>query len=504
MAGTNPLYLPQSEDLQRALFGYAVKEAKVYEEIVAAMEVVGDFGWISPFYTRLWDALGKLRRSLGKHPSEVELKNAPEVLNEEPRMRERLENELKRAHDARLDVDLTGLLRQLRSWQEAVLIDKKVTELARFYNIGDLPKAKDTAVELATKLEGLRDTLSSQFMTAPERAALEREERLSQASKVLTYGVSYYDEALGGIAPNDLVVVGAKTGSGKTQLVTQIALANASAVKGSPKRVSFFALEAENHEIERRIKYHLLTRAFIAKLQKSGQPLEKGLLNYADWRLGKLERELGGFEDQVQSHMSKYMENLRTYYRVSGHFGVQELEKSLVRAAKESDLIVLDHFHYVDTDGQNENAEAKIITKTLRDVVLGYGVPIVVVAHLRKTQGGRANAVLMPGVEDFHGSSDLVKIATTAILIGPARDVISTDQAVAGTYPTYMRVGKCRLDGSRLYPVGVGYFDPTSGRYRDKYAIGSFNQSETEWKCWDPERRPRWAKNGSLLVKTEE
>lgn len=494
MAGQNPLYLPQSEDLQRALFGHAVKEEAVYEQIVATMEVVGNFTWISPYYTMLWEAMGKLRRALAKHPTDVELKNAPEVFNEEPKMRQRLEQELQRALEARIEADVHGLLRQMNLWQQAVLLDKKITEAARVHNNGDIPAAAEKIIELATKLEVLGETISSRFMASPERAALEREERLAQAGNIMQYGVTFFDEALGGIASNDLVVVGAKTGSGKTQLVTQIALSNAMA----KKRVSFFALEAENHEIERRIKYHLLTRAFLS--DKKGTQFDRGMLNYADWRLGRLEKELGPHEAVVQNHMDKTMSTLQTYYRVSGHFGVQELEKSLVKAAKRSDLIVLDHFHYVDTDGQNENAEAKAITKTLRDVVLSNGVPIVVVAHLRKTQGGRS-APLMPGVEDFHGSSDLVKIATTAILIGPARGITTESNAFEGAYPTYMRIGKCRLDGSRLYHVGVGLFEPVTGRYRDKYAVGYFNGTETEWHCVNPEKRPRWAKNGGILMK---
>jgi replicative DNA helicase len=88
-----------------------------------------------------------------------------------------------------------------------------------------------------------------------DRVTEERLQRTQQGASCLTFGVQFLDEAVGGIYSNDLVLYGAKTGIGKTQLATITAMANAA----NGKRVHFFALEAEQHEIERRIKYQILT-----------------------------------------------------------------------------------------------------------------------------------------------------------------------------------------------------------------------------------------------------
>src|SRR5207302_723892 len=84
----------------------------------------------------------------------------------------------------------------------------------------------------------------------------EREERIEEGERLLTFGVEFLDLMLGGIALFDLILIGAKTNRGKTELATIIATMNAA--RG--KRVHYIALEAEDIEIERRTKYKLLAK----------------------------------------------------------------------------------------------------------------------------------------------------------------------------------------------------------------------------------------------------
>ena len=73
------------------------------------------------------------------------------------------------------------------------------------------------------------------------------------------------------------MLIGAETGAGKTALATAIAKNNANA----GRRVYYIALEAEPKEIERRIKYELITE-FAAR---DNLP-EKYDLTYVDWYRG--------------------------------------------------------------------------------------------------------------------------------------------------------------------------------------------------------------------------
>ena len=188
------------------------------------------------------------------------------------------------------------------------------------------------------------------------------------------------------------------------------------------------------------------------------------------------------------------MRGLKTYYRVQGDFGAEDLEREVYAVRNDADLIVVDHLHYMDLDDdENENRAMKLLVKKLRDLALVVGIPIVVVAHLRKGTG----RPLIPSLEDFHGSSDIVKIATTAILFGPAREVVSSDSRTTGG-ATFMHVAKCRVDGSRTGEVGLAFFDYEQGRYRDAYAIGRMNGSCTNWTALTGGSKPHWAKNATI------
>lgn len=501
---TTKITLAQSEPQQQALFGYVVGDEKAFEQVQTTMEVAGNFAWLNPYLSKLWTAIVSYRtKNSDRHPTRKEIENSPEVLEDESAMQKRLLKELELSIAAKADFEYLALERDLRNWQRAVIIDKDISEMARKYNGGDIPAAIEVIDKLHLKLDSIRDTLSNKFEEAGSRAEKEEVQRLEQSKRLLKYGIAFFDDSLGGISPNDLILIGAKAGAGKTQTVTDIALTNAEehAVRNpNPKRVAFFALEAEEHEIERRIKYQLLFKQFVASAKSPVDPVVLGRINYANWRLGKIEEYLGKYNQQVNDHMKKWLKNLRTFYRTNGDFGVDELEKAIVKVAKDSDLIIVDHLHYIDVDGDNENREYKRIVKKLRDLVLGFSKPIIVVAHLRKTFG--RNAPLVPQLEDFHGSSDIGKIATTAIILGPAKGhVTPIDPHLKSTWPTFMRISKCRLDGSRLYYVGVGYYDARTGRYRDNYSIGHLAHGDTEWYMIDPESRPEFSRErGSVLI----
>ena len=104
----------------------------------------------------------------------------------------------------------------------------------------------------------------------------EREERLKNAKENLSFGVPFLDDSLGGIYKNDLILFGAKTGIGKTQLATLVAKKNA----GLNKRVHFFAqIEAALSAAKQRPMRH---RCF--SLRKEG----KGHARVAPELLGHL------------------------------------------------------------------------------------------------------------------------------------------------------------------------------------------------------------------------
>lgn len=324
------------------------------------------------------------------------------------------------------------------------------------------------------------------FKSVGDRLDGERSERLDRAPRIMPFGVSFLDDALAGIFPNDLIVIGAKTGVGKTALSTAIAHEN---VKHG-KRVHYFALEAEDREIERRMKYRALSDLVY---KTAAAQAVRSRMNYIDWYAGKLDGATGEFvEKQVDKKISEEFKTLNTYYRVGGSFGVDDLSRLFLAIQDQTDLIILDHLHYVDIDDDNENRGVKEIVKRIRDIALGLGKPVIVVAHLRKSD--RRNTTLLPDLDDFHGTSDITKIATKCIMLAPARDQQPEQPHL---WPTYMHAPKCRMDGSRTRYAAMIPFNSRLQTYEDSYLIGSMGAAGVEFEESIIREIPPWAKRAA-------
>lgn len=328
------------------------------------------------------------------------------------------------------------------------------------------------------------------FRQASTQGDLERENRKTLLKRSLKFGVESADDALGGITNQDLILVGAGSGGGKTQFCCNVALANME----DARKVHYIALEAGEFEIERRIKFPLVAQRFFAD---PNRPRLSKKLRFSDWALGAYLNELEAYEDSAQAFFESAYRDLFLLYKTD-QFGISELMQSVLWCAEETDLIIIDHVHYFDFDDDNENRAIKEIAKTVRSLVLEQNIPIILVAHIRKSD--RRDDSLCPGLEDFHGSSDLYKIATKAITFSSGRPTEN------GLYETHFRFPKNRFDGSVTRYMAVEYFNPKTGGYETgKYKIGWAEQKRSRgfepiersvWPHWarEPEA-PTWSSN---------
>lgn len=315
------------------------------------------------------------------------------------------------------------------------------------------------------------------FKPSGERLDGEREKRLALAARAMPFGISYLDDYCIGIHPTDLVVLCAASGAGKTTIAALIA--QLAAARG--KRVHFFALEAHKGEIEQR----MLFREVCDLIRERG---EQRFITFQQWMYAStpfpedLEKEaLRRFRGRV--------DGMFTYYR-GERFTAEHIQRHFAEVRAETDLILLDHLHYIDSDDPNDNRALKDITKTIRDAALAMERPVIVVAHLRKRDRNKPR--LIPDMDDVHGSSDIVKIATKVIALAPARDRVSSDPSVSNTY---MQVVKDRFPGTNGY-AALCQYDLRTLRYRDQYTVGRLSFSGDEFEYLSEEQRPTWAKRG--------
>lgn len=331
------------------------------------------------------------------------------------------------------------------------------------------------------------------FKRSSDRLEDERAYRKKLKGRFLRFGISFLDEATRGISPNDLMLLGAPTGVGKTELCVHIALANIE----DGKRVHFIALEADFEEIERRLLYALIARQFY---DDPNRPRLLIKLNMSSWMRGDYEEALSGYEELAKKYLSSALNGLFTFYKAD-KFNTDDLIHSVMGAASETDLVIVDHIHYFDWE-TDDNRAIKEIAKTARQVSIHSGKPILLVAHLRKRD--RHNKELVPGIDEFHGSSDLSKIATKVITIakGP-RDP-------SGKSVTFMRICKNRLDGSVTGYVARMLFDFKTKTYDRKIKlseVGNEFKELVEYPWWAEEIRddsgPRMGTDGTGVVKRQ-
>ena len=296
---------------------------------------------------------------------------------------------------------------------------------------------------------------------AVENIIGESDKRSDLISRKLKFGISYLDDSCSGIFPNDVIVISASTGVGKTEAATQIATFNA--MEG--KSVLFFALEAEALEIERRIKYKI-----VYDLWHKDNSRQQMKITYADWYEKKI--NLTKYEGEAERIFIEKYQGLKMRYRETD-FTIDDFQKALMSEKDEVDLVIIDHLNYFDYEDANENKAITDIVKKIRDMALISSKPIILLAHMRKKE--RRSLSIMPDLEDIYGSSNVIKIATKVIILAPYYgDVEVSSIKKPNQFKTLFRVAKNRMNGSATRFIGLTSFDIESNTYDPVYAVKQY------------------------------
>ncbi len=297
----------------------------------------------------------------------------------------------------------------------------------------------------------------------------------------VNYGIAFLDKLTDGIYPEDLIVVTAKTGGGKTEFLANLLFTAAKA----KKKVHMFALEAYQNEIEHRIIFKSLVNAFYLCVPRHER---KEIPNYQTWLRRKQDHLLKKYEPEVLQELEKYFETQFTYYTES-EFTTKTLEDQLYLIERDTDLVILDHLHFMDLDDDHEHRGLKKAVKEIKKLKNFFKKPIIMAAQLRK--GEKFSGQLLPSLDDIFGSSEVVKMATWVLALAPGP--LSTSQATIRN--TYIRALKSRTDGTRtMFTAQVGY-DFAKNAYADDFVLGILKKDDTEFEpITNMEIYPQWAK----------
>jgi len=288
------------------------------------------------------------------------------------------------------------------------------------------------------------------------------------------------------ILPTELVLVGAKSGVGKSEFLTQMALR-----WGKTKRVAFLALEAEPEEIEQRILYKIYADLYLRdKSRNHGTHFD-----FRRYRLGLMNAELEKYDMKAQVLFEEQTRNLFTHYMQKSSFTIIDLIDLMDDVRANCDVCIIDHLHYFDMMGARSDMEGmRDLMRRIREINLGSGIPFVCAAHLRKD-----NLSLMPSLDDFMGSSDIAKIATTAIMIAPKPEGYNS---ATNTATTLMSVPKLRGGGGTKI-VAELEFSLTYQRYLPSYTLSLVSQKGDKIHAIEREKYPKWAKTPEKQFEVE-
>lgn len=292
--------------------------------------------------------------------------------------------------------------------------------------------------------------------------------------KRYSFGVKFMDDAMGGYHHSDVVIIASKTGKGKTELATIIA---ETAAKNGAK-ILFLSLESELHEIGARIYFKNLCEKYFNDNPGMIYPLS------FDRFMSKNLMMLDKYHDIVNAEIEKYAKNITVQYR-HNEFTIDDLNNQFKRSC-DYDVIIIDHVHYIDILEDSEIQGLKKIIKSIRTNNLIYNKPIIVVAHLRKTN--KRDDEIVPDIEDLHGTSNLAKIATKTVMFAP-----DFTEDHDNLYRTFFRIAKCRRNSSALKYVANLKFDARYNNYQDRYKLGRYHPyikefvECTKFPYWYPE-----------------
>ncbi len=305
--------------------------------------------------------------------------------------------------------------------------------------------------------------------------------QLAFGANIFPSGVSFLDDALGGIAKTDLTLLGGRTGTGKTQLAVQIARRAAQA----GKTVHFFALEADENEIEERLLYSEIAKAFFL-IPFSERP--KIWLRYSDWRAGKFDAELQEIGRKAYLELRTKTYSFNRIYRGKS-YTVDDFIAAFEGIRHETDFVVIDHLHFFDLLEENENQGLKRATRLIRSAALDYEKPVLLLAQLRKADRNSENPI--PDIDDFYGHSDLVKTATGVILL--AKDETLGSQTASQN--TYAYIAKSRHAGDAQGYAGLLSYNLRTNSYDDSYYLAKVRRFSGPELLKSKGEMPKWARN---------
>lgn len=280
--------------------------------------------------------------------------------------------------------------------------------------------------------------------------------------RVGNFGIGYLDKKLGGISRSDLILIGSRSGAGKSSLANMIARAN-------PETSVLFSLENFQYDDKITQAYYF----YMQKTQDYSYSLRRFAMGdaFADKKINdKLKKEI---EDYIERRFHKM-----TVIHRQPDFTVEKMKQKMLDAVLlyKKKILIIDHLDYVEKDSPNETdvSHISILMKTIRELQDRQQVAVVAISHLRKPLQQKEMSVI-PSMDEFYGSSNKVKEATAVIMFAPD-DATNSKNPDSVTKNTWCCIRKLRFGGIDNTAANLSY-SIRKGEYEKYWSIFKVNYS---------------------------
>ncbi len=254
---------------------------------------------------------------------------------------------------------------------------EQATEIVTMGYNNELPVNETLDKSEAKILSVVKNRKSSEFKQIPEVLSEFQnnlEKLANNKGKISGLSTGFYDldNITDGFHKNELIILAARPGMGKTALALNIA--NNVALK-SRKSVIIFNLEMRAEQ--------LVSRMVASLGQVDGRKLQNGALDSKDWQ-------------RVNEAMSQLAES-NIYIDDSPGITVGEIKAKCRRVASQDEnlgLIVIDYLTLIGTGGRyagNRQQEVSEISRALKTLALELEIPVLTLAQLSRTPELREN-----------------------------------------------------------------------------------------------------------------
>lgn len=278
--------------------------------------------------------------------------------------------------------------------------------------------------------------------------------------RVGSFGNTYLDYKLRGINKGDLILIGSRTGAGKSTIAELIATHN------SDNGVKVTLISLENFEGD-----NILNSAYYYYKELS----RNYGLNIRDFMSGNFDID----EDLLhaaEEHARVRFKNINLINRPVEGFTQEDLKECLTDAKvnKNSELVIIDHLDYFDKIyKETDNEHMTNLMNEIRNAQYALKIPIVAISHLRKPANTKME-VKVPSIDEFIGSSNKAKQATVVILFAPDDEKNERITQESHLRSTFCCIRKLRHGGVDNTVARIN-FNVKTGKYEDWWSEYKIN-----------------------------